>query len=125
MNNLQLPLKKQWFEMTDEVIKLEDYREISWYWIKRIMSKKYNAIYPTEQEAIDGIIKHIDPNFLVKTHCKKFELNIMTLGYPKSTDTDRILKFEHKGIEIRTGTPEWGAEPGKIYFVIKHGKRLW
>lgn len=25
------------------------------------------------------------------------------------------------GIEIRTGNPEWGAEPGKLYFVIKHG----
>lgn len=48
----------------------------------------------------------------------------MTLGYPKSTDTERIIKFEHAGIEIRTGNPEWGAEPGKLYFVIKHGKRI-
>ena len=48
----------------------------------------------------------------------------MTLGYPKSTDTGRILKLYHKGIEIREGDPEWGAEPGKLYFVIKHGKIL-
>ena len=45
----------------------------------------------------------------------------MTLGYPKSTDTDRILKLEHKGIEIGYGKPEWGAEPNKLYFIIKHG----
>jgi len=48
----------------------------------------------------------------------------MTLGYPKSNDTERILKLEHKGIEIRTGNPDWGAEPDKLYFVIKHGKIL-
>ena len=52
---------------------------------------------------------------------KDFERNTMTLGYPKSGDTERILKLEHKGIEIRTGNPEWGAEPNKLYFVIKHG----
>ena len=45
----------------------------------------------------------------------------MTLGYPKTGDNERILKLEHKGIEIRTGNPDWGAEPNKIYFVIKHG----
>ncbi len=55
---------------------------------------------------------------------KKFTTNTMTLGYPKSTDTDRILKFEHAGIEIRTGNPEWGAEPNKLYFVIKHGELI-
>ena len=55
---------------------------------------------------------------------KKFDSNIMTLGYPKSTDSDRFLKIEHKGIEIRTGNPEWGAEPNKLYFVILHGSFL-
>jgi len=45
----------------------------------------------------------------------------MTLGYPKSGDTERILKYEHAGIEIRIGNTDWGAEPDKLYFVIKHG----
>ena len=42
----------------------------------------------------------------------------------KTTDTSKILKLKHEGIEIRTGNPDWGAEPGKIYFVIKHGELL-
>ena len=121
---LQLSLKTKWFKMTKAGIKTEDYREINHYWIKRLMTKKYNNIYQNEQEAIDGIIKHIDPNYLVKNHSKKFDCNVMTLGYPKSTDTERILKLEHKGIEIRTGNPEWGAEPNKLYFVIMHGAIL-
>lgn len=122
MKNLQLSLKKKWFEMTKSGEKTEDYREINHYWIKRLMTKKYNLVYPIEQEAIDGIIKHVDPNYLVRNHSKKFDCNTMTLGYPKSTDSERILKLEHKGIEIRTGNPEWGAEPNKLYFVIKHGE---
>ena len=121
---LQLSLKTKWFEMTKAGIKTEDYREINHYWIKRLMTKKYNNIYQNEQEAIDGIVKHIDPNYLVKNHSKKFDCNIMTLGYPSNDNTERILKLEHKGIEIRTGNPEWGAEPNKLYFVIMHGAIL-
>ncbi len=55
---------------------------------------------------------------------KTFDTNTMTLGYPKSGDTERILILEHKGIEIRTGNPDWGAEQNKLYFVIKHGDTL-
>lgn len=100
--NLQLSLKTKWFEMTKAGIKTEDYREINEYWITRL--QRVNGMqFPDNQ-------------------CKMFKYNIMTLGYPKSTDIERIIKLEHKGIEIRTGNPEWGAEPGKFYFVIKHGK---
>ena len=55
---------------------------------------------------------------------KQFTTNTMTLGYPKSTDTDKIKVFEHKGIEIGHGREEWGAEPNKLYFIIKHGARI-
>lgn len=105
--NLQMSLKKQWFEMTKAGIKTEDYREITPYWEKRLF-------YKSKELKDDGF--HF--------YFKKFDFNIMTLGYPKSSDTDRILKLEHKGIEIRTGNPDWGAEPNKFYFVIKHGKQV-
>jgi hypothetical protein len=137
--NLQLSLKTKWFEMTKAGIKTEDYREINPYWASRLFNKRdknmtkwywqgflgrtgiegarhfrYYAF--RNQEQIDYVIKNIG--------LKSFSQNIMTLGYPHSTDTDRILKLEHKGIEIRTGNPEWGAEPGKLYFVIMHGAIL-
>lgn len=121
---LRLSLKTKWFEMTKAGVKTEDYREVNHYWIKRLMTKKYNNLYPIEQEAIDGILRHTDPNYLVKNHSKKFDLNTMTLGYPKSNDSERILNLKHKGIELRTGNTEWGAEPNKLYFVIKHGAIL-
>lgn len=123
--NLQLSLKKKWFEMTKAGIKTEDYRELNQYWFKRLFGKYLldtetgNLVgnpYPILFQNSDLITKYNVP--------KKFTTNTMTLVYPKSGDTERILKLEHKGIEIREGNPEWGAEPGKKYFVIKHGKIL-
>jgi len=137
MANLQLPLKKQWFELTKSGIKTEDYREITPYWVKRLLVLNFT------QEQYEGLIINelIDDLKIINTEKAKhdsvstclwyfcanfrnFDSNIMTLGYPKSTDSDRILKLEHKGIEIREGNPEWGAIPGRKYFVILHGSFL-
>ena len=125
---LRLSLKTKWFEMTKAGIKTEDYREINEYWIRRLTNcttdltqaknellkggKHAVEVYPSLMEAPD----HWFP--------KKFAENIMTLGYPKSGDRERILRLEHKGIRIRTGNPEWGSEPNKLYFVIMHGGLL-
>lgn len=109
MSELRLSLKAKWFEMTKAGVKTEDYRDITHYWIKRLCTDWCSGFDNDNRENV------YMPVF------KKFTTNIMTLGYPKSGDTERILRLEHKGIEIRTGNPEWGAEPGKLYFVIKHG----
>jgi len=130
MANLQLSLKKKWFEMTKVGIKSEDYREINSYWCSILLLE--NGIKRKREfwKSFDGEIRLHFINCLKnslkvkKTYFIKIDTNTMTLGYPKLTDTDRILKFEHKGIEIGTGKPEWGAEPDKIYFIIKHGKLL-
>jgi len=128
MKKLTLSLKKQWFEMTKAGIKSEDYREINQYWLKRLFY--YNSAFELDQNMIDEVVCELrngkcnteEISRCFDFHPKRFEFNIMTLGYPKSTDTDRIIKFKHKGIEIREGNPDWGAKPGKLYFVIKHGK---
>ena len=122
MEQLQLPLEKQWFEMTKAGIKSEDYREITPYWVKRLFRNTDKDVLP---DIIKGLQEGRDIEWAGSFHLhflKHFDFNIMTLGYPSKTDTSRILKLEHKGIEIRTGNPDWGAEPNKLYFVIKHGK---
>ena len=123
MANLQLSLKTKWFEMTKAGIKTEDYREITPYWVKRLFHIEKEPTWSLEN-FVNEFIYHGDELGFTYTLSKNFDLNIMTLGYPKSTDTERILKIEHKGIEIRTGNPEWGAEPNKLYLVIKHGSIL-
>lgn len=121
--NLQLSLKKKWFEMTKKQIKTEDYREISTYWAKRLIHNLTDVLL---HRRVSQFIDDEDCfEFLTNPRSnfgfKDFLQNTMTLGYPQKTNLERILKLEHKGIEIRTGNPEWGAEAGKLYFVIKHG----
>jgi len=128
MKNLQLSLKTKWFEMTKSGVKTEDYREITHYWIRILLISYREIDYVDFQDIvtdlqdplkrhrnIDEVFKYWELNF------KNFGSNIMTLGYPKKEDTKRILRLKHKGIEIRTGNPEWGAEANKLYFVILHG----
>ena len=123
MSNLQLSLTKKWFELTKSGVKTEDYRELNNYWLKRISNVNLRMpISLTEQYSI--LEQNKDILFDGKSVFKKFDINIMTFGYPKSTDSERILKLEHKGIEIREGNPEWGAIPGRKYFVITHGSFL-
>ena len=120
---LTLSLKKQWFDLTKSGIKTEDYREITPYFAKRFL--KYNdKKMSTSFWASLLIGKEFFEMFFDDISFENFDSNTMTLGYPKSSDSERILKLEHKGIEIRTGNPEWGAEPNKLYFVILHGSFL-
>jgi len=125
---LRLPLETKWYKMTEERIKPEDYRLITPYWCNRLLlyggkslskskwSKKFFGFQPVIGDILSRYTNAGGMTF------KPFTQNIMTLGYPKSDDEERILKLEHKGIEIRTGNPEWGAESSKVYFVIKHGE---
>ena len=123
--NITLSLIAVWFLLTKKKIKLEDYRNITPYWCNRLMlyngeikSKEWWRLNFFECRSIQKTAISLKAN----ASFKKFDLNIMTLGYPKSTDSERILKLKHEGVEIRTGNTDWGAEPGKIYFVIKHGE---
>lgn len=127
MKDLRLPLKKKWFDMTKEELKTEDYREITPYWIKRLTTNNIELSIEDINCALcalrDGYTQESVIN-VYGLYIKQFDTNTMTLGYPKSTDKERIITLEHKGIEIRSGNPDWGAEDGKIYFVIKHGKTI-
>lgn len=125
MKNLQLALIRKWFDMTKAKIKPEDYRSITPYWLKRLFDGFDELDTNDVLEDICAELKKRESSLeSLWDWCgirpKKFEYNIMTLGYPKSSDTSRILRLKHAGIEIRTGNPNWGAKPGKIYFVIKH-----
>ena len=77
-------------------VKLEEYRDNTVYWQRRL--------YMT-----------MDAN---DNHLKNFNTIVFTLGYPKSDDKSRRLIFKNPKIRIGEGKPEWGAEPGKQYFII-------
>lgn len=119
--------------MTDPENKTEDYREITTYWCARfiLVEGKIRSIqwwideFEYSEKTQISIEAHIFKHFYLGSFIfKQFTTNTMTLGYPSNDQTERIKRFEHLGIEIREGREEWGAEKGKLYFVIKHGKRI-
>ncbi len=121
---LRLSLNRQWFEMTKSGIKKEEYREITPYWLARLClcygKKKTQSTWETYSEICKKDFLHMMSKTMISF--VKFEQNTITLGYPKTNDKERIIKFEHKGIEVGYGNPDWGAEPDKLYFIIKHGE---
>jgi len=120
MKELRLSLNKKWFDMTRAGIKKEDYREINQYWWKRLV--QCGNCYGNFPDSLNGILAPVNEWKMIMP--KEFDVNAMTLGYPKRGDKERELRYRHEGIEIREGNPEWGAEKGKVYFVIKHGEEI-
>ena len=108
MKTLTLSLKKKWFDMIRSGEKVEEYRECKNYWIYRFSKLCGYFEYRFGENGIEMILAD-------RLKCDKL---VFTLGYPKAGDTSRRLEFKNPKIRIDTGKPEWGAEPGKKYFVI-------
>ncbi len=136
MKNLRLSLKRKWFEMTDKEIKTEEYRKITPYWCQRLLIinnevrglkwwKEFFEEHDIENN-MDKFVRNIEHCFLFGGFfgVRSYDNTILTLGYPKNTDTERIIKFERKAFGLGKGKTEWGAESNKEYFIIKHGKKL-
>jgi hypothetical protein len=111
MKVLHLTLKKKWFDMIASGEKKEEYREVKDYWINRLLWGSFMLDAP------------ISGNVLVRKYewhkPKDFTIIEFKNGYSKNAPT---MQIESKGIEIREGNPEWGAEAGTEYFVIKLGE---
>lgn len=111
MKTLDLVLKGKWYDMIASGEKTEEYREIKPYWGKRLLD--YNAIKRDSGKLIFhwlAVGKGMDPLEYPRgfTHVRFHR------GYTKITMT-----FEIDSITFGKGKEEWGAELGKVYFVIK------
>lgn len=111
MRILHLTLKKKWFDMVGNG-KEEEYRELTPFWISRLCD--------FHKGSVGGLV--FDFHKLGCHTLKEFDRVLFANG-GHFGDVPKKL-FEFNGIEIREGSEEWGAEPGKKYFVIKLGKQL-
>jgi hypothetical protein len=96
MKILHLVLKYKWYDMIDSGVKLEEYRYIKPYWSDRLDNCDENGLH--------------------------YEAVRFQRGYTKNPPT-MTFKWDEE-LVTGEGRPEWGAEPGKKYFVIKLGERL-
>lgn len=133
MKTLHLNLKRKWFEMIFNGEKPEEYREIKEHWVSQFFNRTEKPIeHFTHSSArstfnfltgytggrYPAIIYGIDKDLL-------YVKNIITITFSNGYATHRPqFEIEFKGLEIRGGNPEWGAEPNKKYFVLKLGEIL-
>ena len=59
------------------------------------------------------------PYYVGRFIVNDYSLVTFHLGY-----TNKIMIFKIKSIRVGEGRTEWGAEPGKQYFIIELGERL-
>lgn len=103
---LVLPIKRKWFDMIRKGIKLEEYREIKPYYEVRFMNA-FGFIL------VDGQIVHGER--IPEEIRKEWPVPVIFRnGYSKSCPQVTALC----NLKIGQGKTEWGAEPGKEYYIL-------
>ena len=120
MKVLHLTLKKKWFDMVGPD-KPEEYREIKMYWAVRLLHGFNKNDYHFLLSDLRKLYESSGGGTLFDAVKKEFDVVEFKNGYGKNAP---VKRFKWDGMEMRTGNPEWGAEPGKEYFVIKLGELL-
>lgn len=115
MKILHFPLKEKWYRMIESGEKPEEYREITHFWAKRIMKD-----CPVDwKKRISKCIETGNFDFFHGKTIEGWDAAHFSLGYPRSDDESRNMVKGIKGIVIANGNPQWGAEKGREYFVIR------
>ena len=130
MNILRLTLKKHWFDLIKSGVKMEEYREIKDYWIRRLIINR-DRISSAEWAEFCTDLKNPTQSYrsveeLMKFFGCKFSKYDQIQFFNGAYFSESLPNFmiECLGIKISEGKEEWGAEKGVNYFVLKLGKRL-
>lgn len=112
---LDLPLKREWYEMIERGEKTEEYRMIKPYWCVRLAHCDMRLCWMRTSYNTDcqfqGKLSLI--NRRGYTHVR------FRYGYTK-----RTMLFELESIRIGRGRPEWGAPEDNDVFILKLGNRI-
>ena len=105
---LDLPLKKEWYDMIESGIKTEEYRDLKPFWVKRIFRCYRNCSSSFDCSRC---------GFLPVSNVK-LEQVCFRYGY-----TSRHMVFAIESITVGLGNPDWGA-PAHPVIIIKLGERI-
>ena len=135
MATLQLNLIKNWFDLTIQGVKKEEYRDITPYWAKRLLCMENGdkltmcyskesiesiCIYLQRWENLDyNSIEEVLDQFGIKF--KEYQNTDFRNGY-KSLDKVPRFIIENKDITIGVGKEEWGFTGCTPKFIIHHGE---
>ena len=126
MRILHLTIKKKFFDMIASGEKLEEYRTIKPYWIRRLFTNKdyiENDVWNEFcNDLLNPLVNHNSLNELLDYfgfEFVKFDAAEFKNGYSKTSST---MIVEFKGIEIGKAKPEWSDNWQGDVFKIKLGK---
>lgn len=104
---LHLTIKRQWYDMIASGEKKEEYRDEKEFWIKRLFVNHREYFELQKKGKATSMFSRVK----------------LYNGWACS-EKYRNITLKVNGYEYREGRPEWGAEPGKKYFVIKLGEKI-
>lgn len=120
---LTLSLNRKWFDLIKSGEKTEEYRRFGRVPFGMHLPKaESQSVFYWNTRLVKHIFPKLEDDENYSIIQKDFDKLVFTLGYPKKSDTSRRLVFKNPRIRIGTGKPEWGAEPGELYFVITWSK---
>lgn len=110
MKILDLPLKKEWYNMIERGEKREEYRAIKQFWISRLCfsAKTLECRCKSCEMCIKGFSPFWEFQIYPYTHVR------FRYGYTK-----RTMLFKIDEITIGRGNLNWGAPTDKDVFIIK------
>ena len=135
MATLQLNLIKQWFDLTLQGIKKEEYRDITPFWAKRLLcmenGDKLTECYSEgtiewlcvslkrwkdfDYSSIEEVLDRFNVQF------KEFQYTELRNGYKPLSVVPRFI-IENKGVTIGMGKEECGFYNIHPMFIIHHGE---
>lgn len=123
---LDLPLKKEWYNMIESGVKTEEYRELKPYWCNRLLyfttlgvKEYWEDILRKAKLAVSKFSFLTLNKILINEYGARNYTHVrFRYGYTKET-----MLFEIESISIGKGNKEWGA-PENDVFIIKLGKRI-
>ena len=119
---LDLPVKKEWYQMIESGEKPEEYRKIKPYWVKRLV--------PCTKECANGTWLDILRFVNCRLSCKALDGHMNYYHNGKRIGpfthvrfrygyTRRTMLFEIDEVKIGRGKTEWGAPKHEEVFIIK------
>lgn len=103
---LILPIKKQWYDLIKSGIKLEEYRSLTNYYLKRFQTV---GLVPKDL-TIDNIENGAKLNSDIS--------NKAIIGFRNGYSAKSPTFYAEVYATIDSGNPEWGAINGEKYFVL-------
>lgn len=122
---LHLSLKKEWFQLIESGIKIEEYRELKEYWLNRLLKNPK----PEDKGFWANILRKSKKAYnkfpfltLKKQLIEQFGVKPYTHVCFRYGYTQKTITFKIKEITIGIGNKEWGA-PDEDVFIIKLGEK--